>query len=407
MAAAVASLGPSLRQRAVLATIIVSALFAFYLPSSVGGAISRPLSIVSIGGMCALFVLMAVAAGRTGPALNMVASLSIFLLLALFTITSPFDQYSPGVVMLYFAVVVLFALDLRGLTSRGVDFTFQCITIASLIVGYAVAANISAVDRILAQWYAAFYPELVPNMLSLNKPVLSFATHSTAGFMVYLLFYLQLHAWSHTRRWWNLAAAVAVAGLLVALSSTTSQAFFVVAAAQLTLSVLARVPARLTLMAVIGMLIVAVAALVALQVDVAALGQRAREAIVGDKIRGLASRYASNGLLANNFAYLMESPFTPIGFGASDTLYLGDSGVIVNLLRGSVPLLVTVYLSFWLFLRTNIVDRRAALVVWLSTLAFDVGFTPMMYFRFVAFVPFMVVYLNSVSAMEPERLSRT
>ncbi len=117
---------------------------------------------------------------------------------------------------------------------------------------------------------------------------------------------------------------------------------------------------------------------------------------MGDRVRGLFARYAAEGLLASNFAYLSESPLSPIGFTVTETLYLGDSGVVVNLLRGSVPLLVAVYLGLFMFLRFNLRDRRTALWLWCVVVLFEIGFTPLQYFRFVAFVPFMIVYLNSL-----------
>jgi hypothetical protein len=79
-------------------------------------------------------------------------------------------------------------------------------------------------------------------------------------------------------------------------------------------------------------------------------------------------------------------------------LYLGDSGVVVNALRGSVPLLIAVYGGLWLFLVSNLADRRTAAWIWFCTVLFEIGFTPLQYFRFVAFVPFLVVYLNTATA---------
>jgi hypothetical protein len=79
-------------------------------------------------------------------------------------------------------------------------------------------------------------------------------------------------------------------------------------------------------------------------------------------------------------------------------LYLGDSGVIVNMLRGSVPLFVLVYGGLWFFLRFNLRDRGTAAWLWLWTCVFEVGFTPLQYFRFVGFLPFLIVCLNAVPA---------
>ncbi len=377
-------------------TVVVSALFAFYLPSSVGGVISRPLSIVSIGGTCALLAVI-LAAARLAPLLNVAAALSVWLVLGLFTVTSPFEDYSPGVTLLYVAQGLLFLIDLRGVTSRAIDAVFQVITVVSLVLGYALALNVGVADRLMVTWYGAFYPELLGNMVIIfNKPVLTFGTHSMAGFMIYLFFYLHVRAWLTQGGWWRLAAAGAFLGLLVALTSTTGLAFAVVAVLQVAWLLQRALPQQRALLAV-AILLAVVAAAAALGLDVGTLLARAEDAIVGDRVRGLFSRYATDGLLASTMKYLSESPLQPIGVGATDTLYLGDSGLVVNLLRGSVPLLIAVYGGLWLFLRTNLADRRSALWLWVCVVLFEVGFTPLQYFRFLGFVPLLVVYLNTVS----------
>ena len=385
-----------MRRTLLLAVIVVSALFAFYLPSSVAGVISRPLSVVSIAGTSALIAAMLLLSGRLAPPLNVAVALSIWLVLGVFTVTSPFETTAPGVAMIYATLTLLFLLDLRPLRSRATDAVFQGITAVSLVLGYALALNVSAADQLILQRYNAFYPELLGNMVTIfNKPVLTFATHSIAGFMIYLFFYMQLRGWRLRGGWWRFVMAAAYVGLLVLLKSTTGMAFAAVAALQIAMIVAGALPRQRTLIAV-ALLLVAFGAFTAQGLTVDAVLTRVQDAIVGDRVRGLFSRYATDGLLASTMKYLSESPLSPIGVGATDTLYLGDSGVVVNLLRGSVPLLVAVYGGLWLFLRANLADRRAAVWIWVCTVLFEVGFTPLQYFRFVAFVPLLVVYLNSL-----------
>jgi hypothetical protein len=127
-----------------------------------------------------------------------------------------------------------------------------------------------------------------------------------------------------------------------------------------------------------------------------AVVDRAREALVGDKIRGLASRYAAGGLLAGSLAYVSQHPLQPIGFGFSERLYYADSGYVVNMLRGSVPLVAAMYGGLFLFLRSNLRRPRVAVWIFFVIVAFEIGFTPLHYFRFIGFAPFMIVYLNSL-----------
>lgn len=388
-----------MRRRLLVALIIVSALFATYLPSSIGGAISRPLSIVSIAGSCVLLGTAGALAGAP-PALNLAAGLAVVALPALFTITSPFEEVSPGVVFLYVALGLLFMLDLRLVRSRAVGRALTGITVVSLVLGYALAANLTIADQLASGWYNAFYPALLHNMVLIDdKPVLTYATHSMAGFMMYLLFYLQWHAWRADGRAARLFVALALLGLLVLLRSTTGQLFAVIAAAQF-LTLVSRVPPRIRVLTLVLVVAAGLVAAIMRGLDPATVVARVTETIVGDRVRGLFSRYAVDGLLASSFRYLAESPLSPIGFSATTSLYLGDSGVIVNLLRGSVPLVAAVYGGLWVFLRTNLRDPRSATWLWACTVLFEVAFTPLQYFRFVAFLPLFVVAFNSVTSAD-------
>lgn len=385
------------RRRWLVAVVVVATVFAFYLPSSVGSDISQPLSVVSIAGSCVLLAVIWLLSDRRTPIWNTGVALSIGLLLAVFTITSPFEETSQGVALLYLAQMLLFVIDLRLVRSPIIDRVFGATTLVSLLLGGALALNVGVADRFVAEWYSAFYPDLLGNMvLTDDKPVLTFATHSMAGFMIYLFFYMHLRGWQVSGGLWRLGAAVGLLGLLVQLRSTTGQAFAAIAALQLLLLV-QRVPARLRALAMVVVLVAGVEVYAALDIDAALLAARVEDAIVGDEVRGLFSRYATDGLLATNLTFLSESPLSPIGLGVTDTLYLGDSGIVVNLLRGSVPLVIAVYGGLWLFLRANLVDRRAARWIWICTVLFEIGFTPLQYFRFVTFVPLLVVYMNSVA----------
>ncbi len=203
----------------------------------------------------------------------------------------------------------------------------------ALVAGYAVALDVGVVDAFLVRWYGAFYPELLSNMVvANNKPVFSFATHSMAGFVYYVLFYRQLLQWRQGGGWWAAATAFGYLSLGVLLTSTTGWAFGGVAAAQLAME-LARSAGRYAALAVIAVALVGVAAATALGLAPDRMLDTVQTALVGDRVHRIFARYASDGLLASSIAYLSESPFAPIGFSATASLDMGDSGVVANLLR--------------------------------------------------------------------------
>ena len=272
------------RQRTLHWVVVMAALFAVALPTSIDGAISPLLSAVSLLATCALLGAMFVMSPSASPSCTL-ASLAVFGLPLLFTVTSPFIALSPGVVVIYLWPALLYSTDLRHERIPGVDRLVGGFTLVALVAGYAVALDVGVVDAFLVRWYGAFYPELLSNMVvANNKPVFSFATHSMAGFVYYVLFYRQLLQWRQGGGWWAAATAFGYLSLLFLLTSTTGWAFGGVAAAQLAME-LARSAGRYAALAVIAVALVGVAAATALGLAPDRMLDTVQTALVGDRVR--------------------------------------------------------------------------------------------------------------------------
>ena len=372
------------------------ALFGFYLPSSIGGVISKPLTMVALVGMCGFLIALLAGRHSVGRPSAVVHGLGMVGVLIFATLMSPFNQISPGVIVLYVGIALLFCLNLRDLRSpRLVVPAFAAISILSMAAGLLIALDSPWIDNLLKTHYQAFRPDLLESMLDRDKPILTFATHSMAAFMIYLLFFMTLRTYAiRGGRIWLAAMAVYMV-LLLALTATTAYFMLGLAVVQLGLLITRRHPRVIFPLAATTMLLTLIV-VVWSGVEARAVTDELTLRLIGDREHGFIARYATKGLLATNFRFLAQHPIEPIGFGYSTALYLGDSGVVVTLLRGSLPLLFLTYGGLFVFLRQNLTSQRTALWLWLVTIAFEVGFTPLQYFRFVAFLPFAVVYLNTI-----------
>jgi hypothetical protein len=384
--------------------VVTLAFFALYVPSSFNGVISREMTIVSLTGTSGMLFLLVVLPRGLGSPLLVLNSLGIMGLLVLFTLTSGLLQFSAGVIFIYLQLAVLYVLNVRSLPpSKFVRAGFVAINLLSIAVGAALALDVKAVDAFVKAFYSAYYPELLSNMLDLfNKPVLTFATHSTAGFMFYLNFYACFAGFRTAGSRFYLGLALCNLALMIAVTSTTGTMFAAIAVFQLVWYFGRRHQWAAT-PAALGATAAGIVLVLIFEGAASGVAADVRAAIVGDEVRGLAARYARGGLLAGNFAYLSTHPLSPIGFAFSEDLFLGDSGYIVNMLRGSVPLTVMVYGGLLLFLRSNLQSPRAALAIWLAVMAFEVGFAPTQYFRFVGSLPLTLAFLNTLPRpLEPE-----
>lgn len=383
------------------AVIAGTALFATYTPSSVAGVMSPPLNVVAIGGTFALLSTLLVLPGGVGHPVQVVFALGIVVALIAFTVLSPFTEISPGLIPIFGSLAVLYALNLRDITLAGTArWALLAVLGISLVFGTGLALDVAAVDRIAVSLYSAFYPELLGNMVLLNnKPVLTLGTHSLAAFVIYLFVYLCYTAWRVFPTWPRRIGTLWFIVLLWRLTSTTSLILTGVAILQVAALQLRR---RRWLLPVGTVLAVGVGLSAFLMSSLTLLDmlELARDALLGDRIRGLLSRYAPGGLLAGNFEYLSQHPLRPIGVGFTPTLYLGDSGVLLMIMRGSIPLLLAVYGGLFAFLRYNLRSRAQAHWIFVVIVAFEIGFTPLQYFRFVGLLPLLIVAFNHLSTAE-------
>ncbi|MEO7651366.1 MAG: hypothetical protein ABIZ80_12950, partial [Bryobacteraceae bacterium] len=111
---------------------------------------------------------------------------------------------------------------------------------------------------------------------------------------------------------------------------------------------------------------------------------------------GLLGRYSASGGLLGNLQYIADNPFSPIGLGLSRRLWYADSGPVEYIMKGSFPLLLSVYAGLFLFFRKNLVSKSRALFLFVVFVGFEVGYSNLQYFRTQYLLPFLIVYLNSL-----------
>lgn len=126
-----------------------------------------------------------------------------------------------------------------------------------------------------------------------------------------------------------------------------------------------------------------------------------------------AVRFASGGTLRGEINYLLSHPLSPVGLKRSESafevesgehFFIGDSGPLEYLVRGSVPLLVLVYFGLYRFLRGNLAARAHLVVLFLVIIAFETGFSALGSSRTYFLLPFFVIYLNHVAAARKGQL---
>jgi hypothetical protein len=383
--------------------IVVALLLAIglFFPTSVGDQSQEYLVIIALTALLGLLLFLMLKHG-TRPGAVAAISLPILLVLTAGTLLACNFRVGGTFVAEYCLLAAVLALDLRHVrTARKVSIVFVAANVLWIACGTAILIGSAPVSEFLTSWYSQFYPELVPGMLALHKPVLTFGTHSLAGFFTYLFFWLNWEGYKSRGSATSLAFALCEAILLIANTSFTSFAFAALAVGQISFWFWSR-NRKLLLVSVVCLILLLAMAGSILAEQIEALWQipEVATSVLNADNSGLLVRYSDGGTVRGTIDYIWDHPYTPIGFTFPSFLFLGDSGPVEYLLRGSIPLLLLVYFGLYRFLRFNSIRREHALWLFFVVLAFESGFNALTYFRTLFLLPFLAIYLNEITSAQ-------
>ena len=323
------------------------------------------------------------------------------ILLTVSTFSIGASHFGYGIFAQFSLLALLLALDLGKVSpGRFVDAIFIAGNIINIAFGIAIIAGNEWVGQFLVSFYSASYPELVPNMVSLHKPVLAFGTHSLAGFFVYLFFWINWETFKIRRNTLTLCLGLSNFVLLLGLTSFTSFAFSAMAFTQIGVWLRKRSRKAFGAFTLAGVITVS-CGIWMVNTQPENWGYSLTEVSKGlpdPEGSGLLARYGSGGNQREIVEYVASHPLSPIGFNIIPYLVPGDSGPLNYVLRGSVPLVFLIYIGLYQFLRYNSHSRKFALAFFLIVLVFETGFAALPYIRTLYLLPFCVVYLNRIVA---------
>jgi hypothetical protein len=402
-------LGPvfSLEQGALALLLVIG----MYFPSSLGGEHSIA---AILAAFAALFTLLIYLVWKRGVRPEAAVFISVPIVVVLFACTilavsSRPVQIDSGLFIKFIALALVLALDLRelrlGTVARRV---FVVVNFLNILAGLAILIGNDWIGEFLPTYYWTSDPKLVPLMLSLHKPVLTFGSHALAGLFLYLFFLVN---WEEHRLRGGRVALIFALSYLVLLVGLTSFTAFGLGALALSQMGLWYWKRNRRVFLVSTLFIAAVIPFVVRAADpvdfLTELPQVAEVGLLDPDHNGPLSRYGPEGTLRGEIRYLFDHPFSPIGLARSESafgvetpshFFVGDSGPLEYLTRGSVVLLFLIYFGLYRFLRDNLLLRSHATGLFLVIVAFETGYSALVdSSRTYFLLPFFVIYLNHVS----------
>jgi hypothetical protein len=384
-----------LRDDAVVAFLLVAGLF---FPTSIGGE-TRQLLIGTAFILLLGAVLILIWKHGTRPRAVLTITLPIMIVLTACTLVAYDFRFGWAILASYSAIAAIFALNLRKVrTGPLVATAFFGVNVVWILSGTLIVIGNSWMSDFLTTWYSQFYPDLVPGMVALHKPVLTFGTHSLAGFFTYLFFWLNWERYKSRRAALNLVFATCEFMLMIAIASFTSFALVALAISQIGAWLWKENrKAFLALGAILILMLALLWKVFGNEIDSLLQNSQFAAAALNPDNSGLVARYGVGGALRGTLDYIGNHPFTPIGFTFPSFLFLGDSGPVQYFLRGSILLLMLIYIGLYRFLEFNSPLRRYALTFFFVFLAFEIGFDALPYFRTLFLLPFFMAYIREIT----------
>jgi hypothetical protein len=379
-------------------------VFGLYFPTTA----SQHLSVFSVSAYLVCLALLSVLFFRSRGHVSAPACivlLSITPLLLVFTSTSGLPTLRLGALLGYGVLSVLLTIDLSDiLLPEWFGLLWVPANIINIAAGFAIVAGVQQVNDFIISHYSLGYDELLPNMLALHKPVLTFGSHSIAAFFLYLFFWINLQAYKVKRNWWLLAFSVCYLLLIAFLLSVSALAFVAIGTFQLAAHFGSGIRHKLAWVTV-SMCLVLGAAVSWGRAFNWGSSLEVVEAILQDPGNGLSGRLLPGGTMYYDVEYLREHPFSPVGTSFREGMMFGDCGPIEYVLRGSLPLLFLMYGGLFYFLRRNLLSKFHAVFLFVAIVMFELGITTLISLRALYLLPVFIVYLNNLFAPQVQHVS--
>ncbi|MFW3538195.1 hypothetical protein [Vagococcus fluvialis] len=393
-----------MKQKIIYLLITILTILSVFFPTSKNGIIMSSYTTgVGIACFLLLFILFVMLNnGRINKRIAISGSI-IFLSLILSTLTSPYHDIKIGMSVFYASFVMVTFIDFSKITGVNYIRLFQFLSIPIFTFSILTIRYNLNFKLFLLKNYSAYYDALVSNMFSVGKPVTFFASHSIAGLVYFIFFYISFQHFKANKKIIPLIICIGYLVLLYNLKSVTSLSLLLVSIVYLVYNTVKTVKGYIIFSFVLLFIVIFNYNYLAEKVQMFSLMLNNSYL---SSINGFAGRYSDGtGALNSNMEYIKNNLFRPLGFTSAPEVQFIDSGMIEYMLRGGLVLVISMYYSLYKFLTINISHKKQAIFLFLVFIAFETGFAGLITPRIVYLIPLIVITLNSIKTNENKSLA--
>src|SRR5690348_2359991 len=285
-----------------------------------------------------LGVVMTREGGRLVSRLAVVNGLLVLSLLILFTLISPVKEAGYGIFPYYLGCCMLLSLRLQTVRcSQLTPRIFVVTNVAIILLGIFMVLQDPAVNRFIIDYYSVYGRDKTLFLTGVGKPILTFGTHSVAGFFYMLLIVINCIAAVEKRHPLFLVFGAIELCLLIALSSITSLVYSFCSLVLLAWAILKTLQTRFALsFGLVGILLLGGVFFRESASEVEAGVSSQYLAAISFQGSGFSGRYGTDGTVRGNLEKMAEFGLRPLGMAVGDKFMFGDSGIVEFSMRGSV-----------------------------------------------------------------------
>lgn len=373
----------------LLSLVSVWAIIIQFVPSSISPTAINSNWIANYTRLSILFIVLFII-GTKRVSMRM-AGLQLINILALFAfsiLTIRIKGFSEAYYNFYysFLIAAVLIMDLRSLRiGKYIDLLFYIAVVGFSVLGLLVILKEPTVCEFLSTYYTRHWELSTYYMTMAGKPVGTYAVHSISGFM-YFQFILLLYYKNKTKpKWYNIALIVILAVMIAMLRSNTAVMLLGIGAIIVLFENKKKGGTKSFFFK--SAFVIAVCVILVVNMDKI-------QSITGSTENGLLGRFTGTSAFFSNIRFI-ASNLLPIGFTGSSSLWLSDNGYIIAFLRGGIINIIALYAGTYFFMKKNVSNKAARISVLISIAAFEMAYPVLLEIRYICFIPFLVLFLNT------------
>lgn len=373
----------------------VIVLIAIYLPTSVNKVIMGTDRLLFVWAVLDI-ILLVISVLNSISTKQLVLSMlfvNAYLLIVTFIASLQFPDARISLARIAPIITILYLFSIRIYIYP--DFKFMrwllhLISITAFIWNTLILLRVNSVIDFTYSWYNQYYDLNGYYQLVVNyKPVMSIGVHTYCSFFYFLFFILCLLTYEYTKKKIFLFYSMEYILFTLFLVSTTAIIYCFAMIGFLCYEF----RKNLTLNRFIFFIGFFILGMIIVSKNFDSIYGRIYINMTNGG-NSFVSRYSSNSVFNNNFDLIVSS--LGIGYNIVDSLQLGysDSGYVVYLTMGNIPLVVAIYYCLIKFINRNLFLRKKAFL--LLILSFEVALPATFNYRFSYLIIFVICYLGSL-----------